>query len=232
MNPGSTYQALRVQSLDADPVLFRSGTSLDGWVVIDPVDANNGPSAWAATPDGITQASRITVPGPQKLGAHLATTAQWDDVQVLVDLKSMEDGACGVLLRYRDRQNYYRFSMNRAESYRRFEKCVDGVLTTLWSSAEGFDVDRKYRLGIRAKGSAIQGSLDGQSLFSVVDGDHVRGGAGLYTSDNAGASFNRIWVLSLANYVGAFRIYDAEGLSGSSAWRTRFGELQQGVDLR
>jgi len=94
------------------------------------------------------------------------TGTQWDDMQLSVDLQSSEEGALGVLVRYRDEQNYYRFSMNRAEGYRRLDKCVGGVMTTLWQTATGFELNQTYRLSLQTKGNVIQAFLDGQQSFS------------------------------------------------------------------
>jgi hypothetical protein len=228
LNPESVFQSVHVQSLDSDPVLLKPNlNTLNGWLILDPVGAIDGPSAWSAGTSGIRQTSLIRVVGPEKFGAHLVTGKQCDDMQLAVDLKSNEDGAIGVLIRYRDKQNYYRFSMDRAEGYRRLEKCVAGTMSTLWQASTSFELNQTYRLSLRAKGSVIQGLLDGQPIFSVIDNDIATGSVGVYTWGNGGASFDRLWVLSLADYVGTFRTFDGLGLPGASAWRTRFGELQQ-----
>lgn len=228
LNHGSVFQFLHVQSLDFNPVLLRPDlTTLNGWIALDPDGATDAPSAWSAGSSGIHQTSRIRVLGTEKFGAHLVTGKRWDDIQLSVDLSSGEDGALGVLIRYQNKQNYYRFSMDRTEGYRRFEKCVSGTMSTLWNATTGFELNQIYRLSLQAKGGVVQGFLDGSQIFSVVDDDLAKGSVGLYTWDNGGASFDRLWVLSLAEYVGSFRIFDGRGLPEVSAWRTRFGELQQ-----
>lgn len=226
LNTGALFQLLRVESLDADPVFAPANlTTLDRWTVVDPDGAVDGPSAWTPSPSGMTQTSRIRVEGADHIGAALLTGQMSDDLQFSVDLKSSEEGAMGVLVRYRDARNHYRFSMNRAENYRRLEKRVDGAVTVLWQAAAGFDLDRTYRLSVRARGQEIQAVLDGQILFTVSDGDHAQGSVGLYTWNNGGAAFLRALVLSLARAVGAFRVFD--GVPGESTWSTRFGELRQ-----
>src|SRR5262249_35415656 len=161
---------------------------------LDPEGAIDGPSAWSASASGFVQSSHLSVPGPEKLGAHLVTSRQWDDMQLSLVLKSTEDGAIGVLIRYLDKQNHYRFSMNRAESYRRLEKRVDGAMSVLWQDATAFELDQVNRLSVRAKGGLILGFLDGQQLFSVIDHDISSGGVGLYTCGNGGASFEELRV--------------------------------------
>ena len=228
LNTGAQFQALRVEALEADPVLLKPNvTSLDKWIVLDPDEAIDAPSAWTADASGIHQGTHIRVEGPERIGTHLVTGSQWDDFQLSVDLASSEGDAMGVLIRYQDKQNYYRFSMHRDEGVQRLVKCVNGAVTTLWQSAGGYDLDRTYRLSLQIQGAAVRGYLDGQEIFSVVDTDVPKGGVGLYTWNNGGATFKGIWILSLANYVGSFRVFDGQGVFGESVWRTRFGELQQ-----
>jgi hypothetical protein len=233
LNTGAQFQSLIVESLDADPVLAKPDlTKLDGWLVLDPEGALDGPSAWTPDPMGMRQTAFIHVDGMDHIGAHLVNSQHWDDLQFFVDLRSSEEeGAIGILLRYQDKQNYYRFSMNRAENYHRLEKCVNSTVTVLWQSAVGFDLDRTYCLSLQAKGVEIRGFLDGEVMFTVTDGDLAKGSIGFYTWNNGGATFSRAWVLSLAKYIGSFRILDGQGLSGESFWRTQFGELQQRSSL-
>ena len=134
----------------------------------------------------------------------------------------------GVLIRYRDGRNYYRVSLDAAANIRRLVRCVDGTMTTLWQdSGSGYQPGRVYRLSVQAQGSRLTASLDGSPLFTVVDNSLADGGVGLYTWNNATATFARLWVLDLATRVAAFRVFDAALTGGGSAWRTRFGELQQ-----
>jgi hypothetical protein len=232
MNAGSEFQDLRVRSLDRDPVLLRPAPdTLDGWLVLDPEGAIDGPSVWSASASGFVQSSHISVPGPEKLGAHLVTSRQWGGMQLSLALEPTEDGAIGVLIRYLDKQNYYRFSMSRAESYRRLEKRVDGAMSVLWQDATPFELGHVIRLSVRAKGGLILGFLDGQQLFSVIDHDISSGGVGLYTWGNGGTLFEEPRVLDPVDYVGSFQIVDGEGLTGTSAWRTRFGTLEQRSDI-
>ena len=229
LNPGAQFQRLRVESLEADPLLLKPATaSLDGWLVLDPAGATDGPSVWTADASGIHQGSRVRVDGADHIGAHLVTGRPWDEVQLAVDLRSDEAATMGTVFRYRDAGNYYRLSFDAAAGVRRLVKCIDGAVTTLWQDATaGYDLGRTYRLSVRTQGSRLTGFLDGAALFAVVDSAIADGSVGLYTWNNAAATFANVLVLDPARYVDTFRIADGATTGGESIWRTRFGELQQ-----
>jgi hypothetical protein len=225
LNVGASFEALRVDALETDPVLMRPDLgSLAGWLVLDPPRALAGPSAWTPGPDGMTQTSLVHQAGADQIGAHLLTATQWDDMQFCVQLRTSSDGTMGALLRYLDKDNWYRFTMNRTDGVHRLEKRVHGVQTVLWQATAGVDLDRTYSLTLRATDSRLAGSLDGVPLFSVIDTDITRGSVGLTTSNNDGALFSNASVLDTGRTIAGYRIYDAAEIS---AWSTAHGELRQ-----
>ena len=76
---------------------------------------------WAATNGVLTQTSDLSVadPGVHFPGTYaLAGEPRWRDVQISVRLRSDDDDAIGIMFRYFDGDNYYRFSMDAQRSYR------------------------------------------------------------------------------------------------------------------
>jgi hypothetical protein len=118
----------------------------------------------------------------------------WTDYRFSICLRSDDDDAIGVLVRYRDENNWYRFSMDKAMSYRRFTKCVVGTVSELWHDDVPYVEGQEYLLTIDALGDSITGYLNGVHLFSVRDSAHPTGTVGLYCWANTGANFSSLKV--------------------------------------
>ena len=72
-------------------------------------------------------------PTAEKIGTYILTgDASWADFLVASTLSSDPNGDIGVMFRYRNTDNYYRFSMNGNAGYRRLVKKVNGILTVMW----------------------------------------------------------------------------------------------------
>ena len=94
---------------------------------------------------------------------------------------SQDDDALGVIFRFQDGENYYRFSMDRERAYRRLTKTVGGVTTILAEDGTAYQLNRWYTVKITVSDSAIQVSLDDVPLFSVTDSSVPSGMIGLYS---------------------------------------------------
>ena len=55
----------------------------------------------------------------------------WGDTTLTVRARSEDNDALGVVFRYRDPQNFYRFSMDSQRTYRRLTRTVNGVTSVL-----------------------------------------------------------------------------------------------------
>jgi hypothetical protein len=194
-----------------------------------------GAVAIAAGPDGnpwIVTASRklarwighrATEPGTSAVSgpANLA------DIYLRARLRSDSGGALGLLFRYRDQDNYYRFSMGRDGNYRRLVKSVNGTVTVLWEDAVQYVAGRSYDVTIRADGRWLSGFLDGLALFSVQDFDHSAGRVGVYASANPAARFENVIVTSARRTAGPWTVRDETRTAGPSRWRVRQNVLEQ-----
>ncbi|MCI0687295.1 MAG: hypothetical protein L0Y54_08675 [Sporichthyaceae bacterium] len=222
---------------------FRLG-DMSGWTVVDQSNAG-GPAAWAILDRELVQQSNAhTVPFDfvTALGTHAVTgDSAWRDVLLSVRLRSMDNDAIGVLFRYVDDNNYYRFAMDSERSYRRLVKRVGGVTSVLWEDTVAYQVGRSYDLVISAIGGRLRGWLDGVPVFSVADGDLAQGRVGVYCWAVQGARFERVAVhpatvgyrdWSIANDLDGLGIagwdfITAGDVGGPAVWEVTGGELRQ-----
>jgi hypothetical protein len=98
----------------------------------------------------------------------------------------------GVMFRYQDPQNYYRFSWNSRAGYTRLVRCEAGRFEVLTSSVFRYVKGQTYGLSIVAWGSRLQVYVDGGLLLSALDSRLASGGIALYSSGNKGSVFDDI----------------------------------------
>ncbi len=171
------------------------------WRFVDE-GSQQGPSHWEVAEGELQQTSGISDGSsdgnvPDKLGTYaLAGDATWIDYRITAQLRSDDDDAIGVMFRYQDRDNYYRFSMDREHSYRRLVKKVNGRVTVLWEDAVQYTAGRDYMVALDCVGDHLTGYLDGSQLFTVEDSDLARGCIGLYCWENTGAHFAEVRVVT------------------------------------
>jgi hypothetical protein len=163
----------------------------------------NAPSNWAAG-SAVTQTSQIkggagdpATPGTMLLygndqslaPGHQEQPVNWTDYRMSVRLRASASGALGVVFRYHDGGNYYRFSMDRAGQYRRLVRAAGGAHAVLAQDGFVYETQREYLITVEAVGDSLRVYQDGALVFDVSDAAHARGGVGLYCHDNPGARF-------------------------------------------
>ena len=230
-NAGATFESLAVEAREVAPILWQPVfEDLREVEIIDEPGAINGPSSWSVVGGVLTQSSDIQVPddSPHRPGTYaVGGNPQWQDVGISVRLRSGDDDAIGVMFRYQDRDNYYRFSMDRRRRFRRLVKKAGGMVQVLWQDAVQYNVGQTYDLTLRAVDGELRGYLDGVLLFTVFDGTLKRGRVGFYCWANTDARFERVLVADLTRRVGEWTVHD-EGTTGRpSAWRAGSGALVQ-----
>jgi hypothetical protein len=134
----------------------------------------------------------------------------WTDYQVSVTLRSDDDDAIGLVFRYADDDNWYRFSMDSERSYRRLVRCQAGVVSEIWSDTVAYAVGREYVVTIEANGDSLVGYLNGELVFAVRDGALTEGTIGLYCWGNTGARFGSVRVSS-PRWATHYRFASGEG---------------------
>jgi hypothetical protein len=93
----------------------------------------------------------------------------WSDYRFSVLFRSDDDDAIGVMFRYSDENNYYRFSWNAEEGYRRLVRRRNGRFKVMAEDAVPYESRRIYELEIVADGGRIEVRIDGEKIFSVKD---------------------------------------------------------------
>lgn len=176
--------------------------SLPGWQAVDEPPETTQHSDWRVTDESLVQQSNIYGFHGAPYGApgtYLVTEETFTDGRFVARLRSDDDDAIGVMVRVRDDENYYRFSMDSERSFRRFDRQADGITVPLWRDETAFDPGREYVLTIECQGDRFTGYLDGVELFSVWDDTHPEGGVALYCRANVAATFHDSHVFAAAD---------------------------------
>lgn len=176
----------------------------DQWTFVDEGN-EQGPSHWDLADGELCQTSRIYGESIDdnvidKPGTYALTgETSWTDYRISVKLRSDdEDGAIGIMFRYKDADNYYRFSMDRKHRYRCLIKKVAGVVTELKRDHVQYIPGREYILTIDCVGGQLAVYLDGVEVFAVEDNDVSAGQIGLYCWANPGSRFAEVRVAAPA----------------------------------
>lgn len=222
-NTSAHFEALEVEALESDPVLWHpDATELVGLETVDAAGAQEGPSEWSVEDGVLAQTSNIygADASPLRSGTYVVGgDPGWGDVRLSVRLHSDDNDDIGVLFRYQDDQDYYRFSMGRQGGYRRLLKLVGGVVTVLWEDALLYQVGQSYEVTLMAQGNELRGYLDGVLLYSVFDNDLRQGRVGLYCRANTGARFERVVMADATRRVGRWTVLDEGTVGAPSVWK-------------
>jgi hypothetical protein len=249
-NTGARFEDVEVREppIEAHALMTDRFAEADtvGWTLVDE-GALGGPSAWTTADGALRQTSNIFAPPIDrdtlsKRGTQaVAGDPGWTDVVVSARLQSFDDDAIGILFRYADDANFYRFSMDSERGYRRLVKAVAGVFTLLWEDDVAYEVGRSYEITLTLAGSTLRGHLDGIPMFVIEDADVPAGRIGLYCWGNADARFSRVrvypaqmafdgWLLDepfQALAPDAWTFVDEGTVDGPSDWQVSGGSLRQ-----
>jgi hypothetical protein len=175
---------------------------LAGWQPFD--DGSSPASQWRvsngqANDTSNSTTSPTTASAIEKPGTYLRQTtgAWWLDYRVEAALRASDNDAMGLMFRYIDNNNYYRFSMDSERAYRRLVRKHNGVYTLLWSDAVGFTTNATYNVAITAQGANLTLAINGTQLYSGTDATHRRGTIALYAWDMSNVSFDNVRVTNL-----------------------------------
>lgn len=185
-----------------------SDEKLTGWAIVDE-GTIEGPSAWAALHQTLVQNNNIYggldhtgAEDPVKPGTYIWRGAlDWRDYKLSFKIRSDDDDALGVMFRYRDRENYYRFSMDRQRNNATVVRAQQGVFTVLSSKPYQYESGRWYEMHVFAVGPHIQIYLDGERLFDISDSALDRGAVAFYSWRNAGSLFSNVRMLGTGTIV-------------------------------
>jgi hypothetical protein len=168
-----TFAGLAVGTTAAGP----SGT-LGRWQIVDQ-GTEQGPSSWqvaeTAAPvtryvtqttyiwGGTTNGTDPVKPGsllilgadPDLDAGHPDQPSRWTDYRINGVRAQRDDGAIGLVLRYADADNHYRFSMDAERRYRRLVRVVNGVHTILAEDDGRCQPNSDYAVTVEAIGPSL-----------------------------------------------------------------------------
>jgi hypothetical protein len=206
---------------------------LTGLTVRDPLGPGVVPSHWEAAA-GVIAETRPTgaIPSSPPFALHgthlVGGDYGWRDIALSVTMRTdIASGAIGLLFRYRDETNFYRFSIAAAGAYRRLVKCVGGLFTLLWQDSTPVNVGKDYAVRIEAVGGDLRILIDGSEVCAVRDTSHAVGAIGLYDWRCKAASFAAIIVAARTQTIGEWTIFEKGPLATGSVWQREGGALSQ-----
>ncbi|CAB5151719.1 hypothetical protein D3OALGA1CA_4652 [Olavius algarvensis associated proteobacterium Delta 3] len=176
------------------------------WQIVDQGD-QDGPSLWQYDRGVWNQTSNIFggqqgTSLPEKPGTFMvAMDSDFSDGSVLLSLVSDDDDGIGIMFRYQDASNYYRFSMDRQRKYRRLVKVVDGIVTVLAEDALEYEKGRWYEVEIKTEGYVIDVIIDGRVILHVTDRNFDSGKLALYCWGNTSCRFRDVKIEPLSRAV-------------------------------
>jgi hypothetical protein len=203
---------------------------------------NGGTTSTTSGSSGTSSGSTTTTSGSSPSLSHIGK-GSWTDYKFTLTMKSMDDDTIGVLFRFKDDLNYYRFCWDKQMGFRMLQKRVNGTFTTLAKDTVPYVEGRNYQVTIVAENSKLQVLIDGQIVFSVSDSALNAGTVALYSSFNTGASFDNIMVEDLKTAgillwddfndgdLYGWTILDETTSNGPSAWSVKNGVLVQSSSI-
>jgi hypothetical protein len=219
------------------PVLFQPAfNDLAEFTIRDPIGFPIPQrSLWAASAGVVTQSRAVGTQTiglpvqPAQVGTHLVGgEAGWSDIALAVRLRSdIAAGAVGVLFRYIDENNYYRFSMATDGPRRRLVKREAGVFTLLWEDTAPVVVGQDYDLRIEAVGGNLRVLIDGGEVCAVRDTAHLAGRIALYAWRCRAAAFTQLTVSRRIHQLPGWEFIDVGPLANGSTWQREGGALGQ-----
>ncbi len=165
------------------------------------VDDSGKTSSWAVRGDALHQdAGGSNSPKGRETGTtyHKGTyvyasstgSTSWTDYRLSVDITPVQrtpwsEDDVGIMVRYTNPNNYYRFSMNARFGVTRLEKRVNGQFVTLASNSRSYKTGQTVHIDVDVKGPDIIVSVDHTPIMAATDGDLTQGTVALYTEDLA-----------------------------------------------
>ena len=214
---------------------FTSSSSLDNWTIIDD-GGNSCPSDWHIVSQELVESSNIYSTNVSNTYYRQGTymywndpkAFHWDNYQFDVTLRSTDNDGIGVLFRYHDLYNYYKFEMDVQRAFRTLYKMHEGVETTLATVSvdPAFPINVDMQLSVNVHGDQINILLDGVNVFgsAITDADIPFGTVGLYDWANSVTYFDDFltYATHFVNVVAANDSYLADK-------DTTYAEVSNGV---
>jgi hypothetical protein len=203
------------------------------------VPAGSGMPQWQATAGVLSQTGAFQVPDlpwalpvPRERGTlALRIGSSIGNLRFTATIDVPGAGSAGLIFRYKDNQNYYRFAINRARNRRYLVRFLSGTMTVLHASALPSSATGPQSVTIQAVGDRLSVSVNGISVASVTDTSFLTGNVGFYTNRDPQARFSSVAVHGLISRVGDWRIDDVSPTGERSIWRIENGLLWKDQSL-
>ena len=246
-NAGSSFDDVVVEDLNSGAILLSkdfNDSSRRGWTLIDE-GTTGGPSQWSAASGALVQTSKIGSSDAGALGTFaLYTQRPWKDYQASFTMKSNDDDRLGLMFRYQDSDNFYRFVWNKGTPGRRLLKKENGLYKILAEDAVPYTTGQSYGIAIKAQGSALSVTVDGKQIFAATDTSFASGSIAFYSSHNSASRFDNLLVEDIVNKtvlvstgfgsssLAGWTVVDEAGtIEGPSLWKVSNGALIQSSNI-
>jgi hypothetical protein len=209
------------------------------------VTSNPSNQACATALGSVTPPPSNPPPGgsPPPPSSNPTNPNSWKDYRLTAKIRSNDNDTIGVMFRYRDPNNFYRFIWNQETPSRKLIRVKDGVATVLASNTVPYKTGQTYRLEINAQGSALKVLIDGQVIFSVTDSNITQGTVAMFSYYNQGTIFDDVLVEDPSTGavllwddfadpdLSGWTIMDETAQGGPSAWSVVNGMLVQNSNI-
>jgi len=175
---------------------FADGTS-DGWTEFD--DGITNASSWDASSGRYVQTTAtndfgddVTESYRRGTYAYLTDSLELTNYRFEVDVipRPGVSDDIGIMFRFTDNENYYRFSLNSKAGSARLESKINGTYVTIAHNLRGYLPGQTQQMVVEVDGPLLQVFVNGDALFAAYDNDHATGGIGLYGRD--GVRFDNV----------------------------------------
>ncbi|MCP5004250.1 MAG: response regulator [Planctomycetes bacterium] len=180
-----------------------------GWSTVDEGRVEL-PSTWSAARGHLMHT--FTGQRPSNLDSNLSRLGayvwyheglSWTNYRMSVSIMSQDDDALGIMVRYQNPENYYRFSLDREGGVRRLVKRENGVFQLLAEEATSYVSAQWYDIEILVQDDTvtIKDLRSGKVIFHVVDSGTtlITGSIALYGWANNGSFFDNVQVEALGH---------------------------------
>jgi hypothetical protein len=117
----------------------------------------------------------------------------WTEHGLKVHLRS-NDGRIGVVWRYQNQGQHYRFVLDRAAGKRELIRIAGGVQTVLATGNFTYTPNQTYEINVEAVKENMRVYQDGALVFAVSDSTIATGSVGVYCAGNTSARFTDVFV--------------------------------------
>lgn len=217
-----TMPALAAYTLYKDT--FDSG-SLTEWNILNEGDMST-PSKWVIQAGILKQLSNIysDAAGRNNAGKKgtIITTGHttWTNYIVSVRMRSDDNDELGIVFRFIDSNNHYRYVVQKELALRRLELVKAGVASILWEDNFAYETGKDYDTIIVANEDVISVYINQLLTAQVKNAALFAGKIGLYCWANENTSFSNI------------RVYDIRALDENYFFQDKFeGPLAGGWQI-